>query len=600
MPSQQVLIPTVGSEPADEWCRLGIESNQLNDWAKSENQFLQALRLDPQHVASQNNLACNYAMGGGLLEAAVAIDKAVFLIETRLTQPRMGEDKEAGMVYANQAMIYSECKRHGEAVEAASCAVAFYTNTNTLLAKAMTNAAAGRPRAAVLAYEALLKLAPNHVPAAQNICFARTLTDDGPAELVKQQRYYHDHFKGECFDVPLHQPSLNGKPIRVGYVSGDFKRHSAPLIFGAVALHHSPAVEPYFYSSLKVDSNDFMTKKFMEAAGLKVDAKFADTPLVTASSRWRDISEKNDEECDALIRHDRIDILVDLSAHSGGGRLPLFMRKPAPIQVTAWGFAHGTGCPEVDYFFADPVVIPESERHHYAEEIVDLPCIVTYNPPTEYNLPAYSRPPVNRNGYITFGCYCRFEKLSDEYLECVRQILTAVPDSRMEFKDDAFRRRWCCERVASALCPVSTSRLLFSGGSNQTDHMLAYQQSDLILDPFPHCGGTCCMEQLYMGVPLVTLYGKSAAGRTAASVLTAMDREYWVSSDKEDYVKSATAAAKHGLPELAAARKTLRRELLDSPVCKGYVAAVEEKYRWMIERSTRKFIQQKVKEAVNV
>src|SRR6185295_15122639 len=102
--------------------------------------------------------------------------------------------------------------------------------------------------------------------------------------------------------------------------------------------------------------------------------------------RLKDITALNDEQAEAMIRQDQIDILVDLAGHTNGGRLNLFTRKVAPIQVSAWGFAHGTGCPDIDYFFADPVAVPPEDREHYAEQIYDLPCIVTYDAPHEYNL----------------------------------------------------------------------------------------------------------------------------------------------------------------------------------------------------------------------
>jgi predicted O-linked N-acetylglucosamine transferase (SPINDLY family) len=274
---------------------------------------------------------------------------------------------------------------------------------------------------------------------------------------------------------------------------------------------------------------------------------------------------------------------VDLSGHTGGCRLPLFTRRPAPIQVTAWGFAHGTGCPEIDYFFADPIAVPEDERRHYAEKVIDLPCIVTFDPPEEYQLNGVSKPPYQyNNGVITFGCFSRFEKLSTAYLATAQEILLEVPNSRLILKDNAYRRPYSIERVREIMDAVDPKRILFSYGTNQPDHFLAYQQADLILDPFPHSGGTCCLEQLWMGVPIVTLYGKQAAGRTTSSVLSNMGLDGWVTMTRDNYIASAVGLARK--PDLLDPfRKTLRKKLLDSPVVKGYVKAVEEVYENIVK-----------------
>src|SRR5207244_7902709 len=114
----------------------------------------------------------------------------------------------------------------------------------------------------------------------------------------------------------------------------------------------------------------------------------------SAADRWRSTLDVDDDDLARQIREDRIDILVDLSGHTGGNRLQVFARKPAPVQVTAWGYATGTGLRVMDYFFADPVLIPREHRPHFAETIVDLECCVCYEPPRY--LPDVAEPPSRR------------------------------------------------------------------------------------------------------------------------------------------------------------------------------------------------------------
>jgi predicted O-linked N-acetylglucosamine transferase (SPINDLY family) len=116
--------------------------------------------------------------------------------------------------------------------------------------------------------------------------------------------------------------------------------------------------------------------------------------------------------------------------------------------------------------------------------------------------------------------------------------------------------------------------------TSHDEHMRTYQQADLILDPFPHGGGVVSLEQLYMGVPLITRYGTQPAGRSAASVLTTMGLTEWIAKDAADYVEKAVATA-NDWKRLSAERKTLQQRFLDSPAVKGYVEAVEAAYRKM-------------------
>ena len=561
-----------GHGPACDWARLAYESFTKGNYADADRQLHRALSLDPHCWWSVGDAAIVHAAAGSFNEAALAAELSLLLTPKG--------HKVYPILLANAALVMVEAKRFDEAVEYAKEAMALSADDRVAYACGRVFATVGRVEDAVQLYRRVTAANPKHNPASQDVCFAQTLTDCDPRELLETRRSYANAHRVVRPTKPHHQVSLNGKPIRVGYVSGDFKRHSAAMIFGGVVLKHSPRVEVYLYSTaMTAPATDEYTRRFMAAAGADPS-----NPGDASVGRWRDISRASDDDAEALIRKDKIDILVDLSGHTGGNRLPLFLRKPAPVQVTAWGFAHGTGYEEIDYFLADKTAVPEDERQFYAERVVDLPCVVTYLPPDWLDLPGESPPPFKGNGFFTFGCFCRFEKVSDAYLECVRRILDSVPNSRILFKDEAYHIPYHCRLVMDAL-RVDPSRLLFVRGTEQPDHLRAYQRCDLVLDPFPHSGGVTALEQLWMGVPLITRYGRQAAGRTAASVLACMNRSNrLVAHDGEDYVARAAALATSMSGFVGEIRKTLRQELLDSPVVKGYVGAVEDAYAEMLRR----------------
>ena len=572
-----LLAPTDPRAVVSEWIAVAVESHQLNRFPDAERQLRHALQLEPGNARAYNNLACAYGAGGNYKEALLAVERAAMLAEFgyEVVLDESSDEiakkpmENYGVALCNWALILMDMEQMEEATKKAELAVQVYPCKQTRTTLALCYPVSGSPAKALPLYNAVLDEEPKHFVAGMNAAFVQTLTDAAPEELLAQRRRFHEGQRQSGSGLKHHKLSLNGKPLRVGYVSGDFRRHSASSIFGGVVLKHSPAVEAYLYSTQPVDVEaDPVSRKYKTYAG----------------ERWRDISNTPDEEAEVLIRKARIDILVDLSGHTGGGRLGLFTRRPAPVQATGWGFAHGTGLPEIDYFFADPVAVPVEERQHYAERVVDLPCIVTYDPPVEYNLDGVSEPPAVKNDHVTFGCFSRYEKLSQAYLATCQEVLLAVPNSRMEFKDNAFRRPGAVRHVLEVMDAVDPSRLSFRVGTGQQDHMLAYQRCDLILDPFPHSGGTCCLEQLWMGVPLVTRYGTQAAGRTASSVLTAMDRGDWIARSTEEYISIAVSLSERIVahPE-SKLRASLRQELLDSPVVKGYVAAVEDLYRGLVK-----------------
>ena len=550
-----MLIPAQGSDPADEWHRLGLEAQVAGQLPLAQQRYQQALRLDPRHALATLNLAIVFAQSNHLNEALLTVERASMF------------DGVHAVVPMNWALMALEADRIDDALAQARRSVEMapkgLIGNPSRMALAMVLGVAGKPGEAIPLYNEILDTEPKHGAAGPNSCFVQTLTTAAPGDLRKQRDRWYAANKFDGKIEPHRNDRGTDRPLRVGYVGGDFKQHSAAFIFANVLLHHSQAVEMYLYSSLPVNAEaDIRTKAFQAACG----------------GRWRDISAMNDEDADRLIRRDKIDILVDLAAHTNGGRLGIFCRKPAPVQVTAWGFAHGTGVPEIDYFLADAVAIPEEERQHYAERIIDTPCIVTMNPPEEYQLKGTSSPPLKKNGYITFGCYARYEKMSDKCLECLGEIMRQVPDAKMEFKDHAYRRPYSIRRILGFMRGVAPERLLFSIGTTHPDHMLAYQQADICLDPFPHGGGVVGLEQLYMGVPLITLYGSQPAGRSGSSVLTVLGRTDWIARTHEEYVAKAVEWADKP-KELAKARLTLRDELLKSPVVAGYAERVEAIYR---------------------
>jgi protein O-GlcNAc transferase len=297
--------------------RHGFAAQSTGNLPLAQKYYGDCLRLNPRHALALNNLAIVFAQSNLLNEALLTIERAAMCDSTHAVIPQ------------NWALVAMDLERVNEAVAQARRAVEMAPNEiGPKLLLAMLLTAAGKPEESVSLYNQILDKEPAHPSAGINAAFVQTLTDAGPKEMLAQRHRWYEGNRYKGVVGAYTNDKDPNRPLRVGYVGGDFKSHSAAFIFRRVLFHHTPAVEPYFYSSLPVDVNaDAQTRKFQEVAG----------------PRWRDISTMPDVDAAAMIRQDKIDILVDLAAHTNGGRLGLFTHRPAPIQVTGWGFAHGTG-----------------------------------------------------------------------------------------------------------------------------------------------------------------------------------------------------------------------------------------------------------------
>jgi len=247
--------------------------------------------------------------------------------------------------------------------------------------------------------------------------------------------------------------------------------------------------------------------------------------------------------------------------------------------VTAWGSGTGTGLQTMDYVLSDPVAIPQQVRHLFAERVYDLPCVITIDPIAEVQP---SAPPMLRNGFVTFGVFNRIDKISDDVLAVWSKLLQVVPGSKIIVKhlglDDAFLRDSLVGRFVAEGVPQD--RVICMGSSERRDHLRAFENIDISLDPFPQNGGISTWESLYMGVPVVAKLGKGAGSRGAGAILTAIGLDDWVAEDNEGYVAIGQRFA--SMPShLETLRADLPARIANSAAgnVMVYTQKVEEAYR---------------------
>jgi len=353
------------------------------------------------------------------------------------------------------------------------------------------------------------------------------------------------------------------KRLRIGYISPDFRLHS-------VAYFLAPLLRDF-------DQKNFAVYCYSVGREDAVTKRFRRFPV-----KWRDVRARSPRTTARFIAEDRIDILVDLSGHSQNNCLEIMAYRPAPVQVTGLGYMNTVGLDTIDYFLADMVTSPEEMPPGFAEKPMRLAkCHLCYDPGAVRAMPAPSlKAPSLEKGYVTFGSFNNFAKVSDELLCLWRAVMDRVRNSRLLIKGKICSIVDGREILRQRLTKLSfdLSRVDFSPYS--PDYLEKYSRVDIALDTFPYTGGLTTCEALYMGVPVVTLRGRSPGARFGASILDAADLGELIAESQMEYVQKIIHLA--GNPDfLLRYHRDLRKHLQKSRLmdAKAYMRDLEQQYR---------------------
>lgn len=354
----------------------------------------------------------------------------------------------------------------------------------------------------------------------------------------------------------------------VGYVSADFKEHSvARFIHPILANHDRSRFRIICYDNWA--ASDASTER-----------------LRSHADAWRKINDLDDEQAAGLVRGDGVDILVDLSGHTTGNRLLMFARKPAPVQAGWLGYMCTTGMAAMDWHITDAYMDPPgASEHWYVERLARIACAAAFEPHPDS--PPVGPLPALANGFVRFGSFNNYIKIGDAVIGLWSRILAALPQSRLLLVvlggDDpkiveAVHARF--ERLAGA--GDIARRVDVIGRRPMAEFLALFGQVDIALDPFPYGGGTTSLHTLWMGVPPVTLEGKTEIARSTSGMLLACGLDELVAQSPEEYLAICVRLAGNvqGLAELRAA---LRSRFSAISISDGLMVtrSLEEAYRSM-------------------
>ncbi|MCC6301814.1 MAG: tetratricopeptide repeat protein [Gammaproteobacteria bacterium] len=533
---------------------LGLVLSRQDRLDEAVDAYRRALALDPRLVSARYNLALALYNLGRLGESESCY---------RQTLAQAPDHVEARL---DLSLLLGDLGRVDEAVALAREAVALapdHAKAHLNLGNALLRQ--GRVEETAACCRRALALDPNLTDAHGAWLMVMQYSEDATAAGLYAA---HRRF-GEALEASLvssRRPHANDRDperrLRLGYVSADFCVHSVAYFFEGILAAHDRArfsVACYYNHN----QQDAMSER-----------------LRALADDWVCCRGMTDEQLAGRIRADGIDILIDLSGHTRGNRLPVFARKPAPVQVTYLGYPGSTGLESMDYRLCTEETDPPGAEAWHSERLHRLPRgLWCYRPPAGVSEDADSAAE-SRNTELTFGSMNMIAKLSPRTLSLWAAILRALPSARLAMTSVPEGETRARLRARFAAEGVAPERLELHGKLPYAEYRELLRRVDIALDPYPYNGTTTTCDTLWRGIPVVSLRGETSASRSGYALLKAVGLEDLAAEDEEGYVRVAVALARDGARR-AALRTGLRARMEASALRDeaGFTRALEAAYR---------------------
>jgi predicted O-linked N-acetylglucosamine transferase (SPINDLY family) len=507
-----------------------------------------AVQLDPGNADALNTLGYARMTAGRHAAAVETFERALAISPTHLR------------ALSNLCGVLGTLGRLDEAVAAMRRVVAAHPDTEFAYADANVLLRVGMAReAAALLREAVGRF-PRAVWLRRDLCVALNYTDDADeAEVLRA----HALLGASLPPAGQVEPENTDpeRPLRVGYVSPDFREHSVASFLRAVLSPHEGIIPVCYHAAPRGDSTTERLRGWVRAA----------------RGEWHDVSALNNTALVERMRRDRLDIAIDLAGWTAGSRLFALAARVAPVQASYLGYPNTTGVPAMDWRLVDSHTDPPEADGLATERLHRLdPCFLCYSPPDEAASapdPAAgfaSAPATSGAGRpITFGSFNTIRKVTPTTVRLWAGAMRATEGSRMLIKSVGLNSTLARGHLLALFDGegVAPERIeLLDRVESRAEHLALYGRVDVALDTFPYHGTTTTCEALWMGVPVVTLAGPAHRSRVGSSLLTAAGLPDLVARTPEQFASLAAGLARDR-GRLAGRRASLRRSVQGSALC---------------------------------
>jgi predicted O-linked N-acetylglucosamine transferase (SPINDLY family)/glycosyltransferase involved in cell wall biosynthesis len=575
-------------EAANHWYKLGIARLDEGLLEQAEECWRKALAFDARHAKANCNLGMILHRAGRVEEAAQCYREAV-KIDPALAQAwfNLGalmldrEQWDAAIEHFRRALILDpgEASPHsalGWALRKAGRPLEALNSFRAALGLDASSAAAqeqvaeclldtGEAESAVTAFRQAQALDPEmHLSGSPLLQALNFVPDLSPERIHAEHRAWARRQVGAARIPVLNDRNDPQRRLKVGYLAPDFRDQAVCFCLQPVlAWHDQRNFDVLCYSDAAED----------DAVSWRLRARHV---------TWRSTTKFSNEQLEERIRDDRIDILVDLGGHTAGGkRMPLFARKPAPVQVSWLAYPNTTGLDAIDYRIADWAICPDGAEELHSERLARLPGSAwCYRP--DYGAPKVGPLPAGSSGTVTFGCLHEIATVTSRAIKLWSRLLRQVPGSRLVMIAQGADQLAAGITDKFAAEGVERGRVEVLERPSSAALLAIHDRIDINLDAFPCSGLATTLRSLWMGVPVVTLRANTLAAKSGAAILGAAGLGQLIAESEDDYLHVAAALA-GDLGQLAAMRLELRRRLEQSPLmdAERFTRNLEMAYRQM-------------------
>lgn len=558
------------TEEAEKLAEYGIKQQDLGNFAEAEKALKQALAAIPGHALALSSLGIINLARGNLDEASMLIEKSLKLDPSNeWTHSNLGTAESLKKnhnkaiqhyldaiainpknpeIHRNFADVLCGAEKHAEAISVYEKALNLDPkNTGAWTNLGLALQRLGKIDEAIYAFKTSLNIAPS-ISAYSSLLLAMNYSAKfGPEDIFKETRCFAIMFAPETLKIPPAKTDLTPeRKLKIGYVSPDFRNHPvAHFLKNTLCSHDKNNFEIFCYSNSVVI--DEYTKILQKSA-----------------DHWLNIAAMDDDAAAKKICADGIDILIDLSGHTGQHRLTLFARKPAPIQATWLGYPGTTGMSQMDYFICGEALIYPDLKKYFSEKFMAVAGHVGSVDMSVCNAEVGALPALT-NKKITFGGFNSLAKLNPAVIALWAKILAAVPDSSLYLNAAALKEETRKNEYYELFANhgIEKERLRLEPAITKAEYFNSYNEIDIALDSFPYPGGATTTDTLWMGVPVITLAGKTTMARFGVSILTSAGYPEWIANSEDEYLAKAVKLS-GDIEKLAKIRNEMRNKLRDN------------------------------------
>ena len=558
----------------EAWSNLGIALNHLNFHQESIGAHSEAIKLNSDYYEAWSNMSVPLNKLKRFFEASQACDRALSL------NPNYAE------AWSNKGNVLNELKRYEEAIAHLDKALSLKPD----YAEAWANRGAAlkqlnRYDETIAHYEKALTLKPDLdwvrgdlLHTKMKICswlgLADSLSNLSQKVMLREKIVQPFSLLALNDDIFLHRKSSeiytqdkypfnpllgpirmdpSREKIRIGYFSADFKNHPvAFLIAELFEIHDRNRFEIYAFS--------------LESAADEMRVR-----LVTTFDHFINAESMSDVEIARVSREFSIDIAVDLTGLTQDSKTGIFALRAAPIQMNYLGYPGTMGTDYFDYIIADKTLIPSEFKKFYSEKVIYIPNSYQVNDRKRLiSDKQFTRQELGlpKDGFV-FCCFNNNFKILPSTFESWMRILKAVHGSVLWLLAD---NSWTTENLRKEALNhgIDANRLVFAERVSPPEHLARHRQADLFLDTFPYNAHTTTSDALWVGLPVITLMGKSFASRVAASLLNTIGLPELITDTREEYeiliIDLATNPKKLADIKLKLINNRLNTPLFDTPL----------------------------------